>query len=255
MNGPKHNSHQLSARAWPEVGNPVLVLPLGAIEQHGPHLPVYTDAAIATAVACGLVQRLHKSGTSAVMAPVMNYGASGEHAGFAGTVSLGRDALHTALLEYGRSALEWARRLIIVNGNGGNVISLSRAVPRLIYEAREVAWVPCVEDDVLPRDGRDSHAGRRETSLMLYIAPEEVRSGHIEVGVVEALEGILPRIIQGGVKAVAANGVLGDPTGATAEEGERIFTSVVESVYSRYLAWEQTEDGCLSMPRELAADV
>ncbi|GAA1805038.1 mycofactocin biosynthesis peptidyl-dipeptidase MftE [Nesterenkonia flava] len=228
----------------------MLLLPLGSAEQHGPHLPVDTDTVIAEAVAMGLGARLEESGAEVLVAPPLTYGASGEHAGFAGTVSIGHEALGAVLVEYGRSALEWASQLIIVNGHGGNVASLSQAVPQLRYEGRDVAWIPCANGYGLPGPEEDAHAGRIETSLMLHIAPDRVQMDKAERGVTEPLEKILPQLMSGGVLAVSPNGVLGDPTGATAREGEELLDAVVASIHRRYLAWDQAESGCLSLPQQ-----
>lgn len=238
----------LTRQTWPTVGAPVLVLPLGSTEQHGPHLPVDTDTAIAEAVAHQLAHRLHSEGVRALVAPPLAYGASGEHAGFPGTVSLGHEALNSVLLEYGRSALIWAERLLIVNGHGGNTASLSKAVPQLVFEARDVAWIPCANGAGLPGPDDDTHAGRIETSLMLHIAPDRVRMDKAEPGVTEPLGSILPKLMTDGVKGVTTNGVLGDPTGADAQQGQQLLQDVVETAYQRYSAWDRAENGCLRFP-------
>lgn len=239
---------RLSRHPWPEIHEPVLLLPLGSTEQHGPHLPVDTDTRIAQAVADRLGRRLNEESGNVLIAPAMTYGASGEHGGFPGTVSLGHEALNAVLLEYGRSAMDWASKLVIVNGHGGNIASLSLAVPRLVYEGREVGWLPCANGYGLPGPEEDAHAGRIETSLMLHIQPELVHMDKAEPGVTRPLQEILPELMEGGIKAVAANGVLGDPTGASAAEGEVLLNSVVEHAYRRYRSWERAETGCLSLP-------
>ncbi|NEE01057.1 mycofactocin biosynthesis peptidyl-dipeptidase MftE [Phytoactinopolyspora halotolerans] len=249
----------LADRPWPDVGRPVVVLPLGSTEQHGPHLPLDTDTVIATAVACGLAERITADGTDSVVAPPMAYGASGEHEQFAGTVSLGRDALEFLLIEYGRSICRWAERLVIVNGHGGNVDALDRAVRRLVSEGRDAVWTPCLiaDDDTQADDGPapptspatepatpdvtvprvlDAHAGRLETSLMLHLAPERVLLDRAEAGNLQPLSEILPALRRGGVAAVAANGVLGDPHGASAAEGARLLDSMIDTAWRRTVA-------------------
>jgi len=151
-----------------------VAVPLGAFEQHGPHLPLDTDTRIAEALA----RRL--PGT--VLAPSIAYGASGEHEGFPGTISIGSDALRTILVEYGRSACRWAERVVFVNGHGGNLETLISAVTLLRYEGREVAWLPCA----VP--GADAHAGRTETSLLLCLSPEVVDFARAEVGNTDPIE-------------------------------------------------------------------
>ena len=121
---------QLGAATWPEVDAvspaPLLAVPLGSLEQHGPHLPLDTDTRIADAVARGLAARRG----DVVVAPALPYGASGEHAGFPGTLSLGLDALGSAVVELVRSA-DAFRGVVLVNGHGGNLAALATASARL----------------------------------------------------------------------------------------------------------------------------
>ena len=127
---------QLADLTWPEIaGRPTVAVPLGSVEQHGPHLPLDTDTAIATAVAREL--------PDTVTAPAIGYGSSGEHQGFPGTVSIGAEALTAVLLEYGRSIFHWAGRVVFVNGHGGNLAPLAAAVGRLRAEGRDAGWLPC----------------------------------------------------------------------------------------------------------------
>ncbi|GAA4415902.1 mycofactocin biosynthesis peptidyl-dipeptidase MftE [Georgenia halophila] len=243
-----HRPRQLADRPWPEVSRPVVCLPFGSIEQHGPHLPLDTDTAVATAVAQRLAGRLAAAGTDVVMAPPVAYGSSGEHEHFAGTVSIGRDALEVLLLEYGRSACRWAEKLVIVNGHGGNVDVLTAAVPRLVHEGRDVAWLGCVPEAPDGDDGGaplDAHAGRVETSLMLHLQPERVHLDRAEPGNTEPLRALLPELRRGGVAGVAANGILGDPRGASAAEGERLLSAMVEAAWRDYVAWTPTASGRL----------
>ena len=80
---------RLVDRPWPDVGRPIVLVPVGSTEQHGPHLPLDTDTTVAAVVAAELAARLTADGIDAVVAPAIAYGASGEHQGFAGTVSIG----------------------------------------------------------------------------------------------------------------------------------------------------------------------
>ncbi len=149
---------------------PALIVPVGSTEQHGPHLPLDTDTRIATAVADALVTRLaEQEGSRWMVAPAIGYGASGEHEGFAGTVSIGTPALAELLVEFARSACRWAGRLVFVNGHGGNVEALRRASALLRYEGRDAAWCACTADSA------DAHAGHTETSVLLHISPDLVR--------------------------------------------------------------------------------
>jgi mycofactocin system creatininase family protein len=218
----------LGGRTWPELDGPAavtLLVPVGSTEQHGPHLPLDTDTRIAEAVARGAAARL---GEHVLVAPSVSFGASGEHEMFAGTVSIGQDALRSVLVELGRSAGRWARRLVFVNGHGGNVGVLRSAVELLRAEGRDVRWHGCG----LPAGAgfvRDGHAGRTETSLLLALAPELVRLELAQPGNTGPLATLLPAMRAGGVRAVSANGVLGDPAGASAEEGVAMLSALVEA--------------------------
>lgn len=227
---------ELAQLAWPEVEASTLYVPLGSSEQHGPHLSIGTDTAIAVAVARALV--IDPGG---IVAPEIAYGASGEHEHFPGTVSIGAAALELLILEYGRSAMRWAKRIVIVNGHGGNVRPLSAAVLRLRLEARDVSWLPCA---VTTPDQSDSHAGRVETSLMMHLDPDCVRLDRVQAGATGAIGELLPRLQSEGVKAVSPNGVLGDPRGASAASGAVILADVIASARRR-LAGAVDRFGCL----------
>ncbi|MGO2112623.1 MAG: mycofactocin biosynthesis peptidyl-dipeptidase MftE [Pseudoclavibacter sp.] len=216
-----------------------VVVPLGSTEQHGPHLPLDTDTVIAAAVAERIAQRLRRDGEDAAVAPAIAFGASGEHDGFAGTVSIGADALATVLVELARSVSGWARRIVIVNAHGGNVPTLRRVQSIFDEESRRVTWVACepgagVPDapGAAPGVGvdpvTDLHAGRTETSLMLHLAPDRVRLDAAEPGALGAAADVIPALMRGGVAAVSPNGVLGDPRGASSDEGAVLFESMVE---------------------------
>ncbi|WP_377320351.1 mycofactocin biosynthesis peptidyl-dipeptidase MftE [Pimelobacter simplex] len=205
------------------AGATVLV-PVGSIEQHGPHLPLDTDTVIATAVATEAARLLALRDHGVVVAPALAYGSSGEHQDFAGTSSIGTDVLHQVVVELTRSMRTWAARVVLVNAHGGNLTALRGAVRQLTDEGHDVAWVACATEDV------DLHAGRTETSLMLHLAPWHVRLDRAEPGNTGTLAELLPAMIAGGVKAVSPNGVLGDPTGASAEEGAVVLASMVGDV-------------------------
>jgi mycofactocin precursor peptide peptidase len=223
----------LAGAAWPELPErPLLVVPLGSVEQHGHHLPSATDTVVAEAVT-------RAAGLDAVLAPALAYGASGEHEDFPGTVSIGTEALTTLLVEYGRSACRWAGRLLVVNGHGGNLDALRRAVPLLRTEGRDAAWFPCG----VP--GGDAHAGRTETSLLLHVEPRSVRTDRSVPGVTTPIADLLSRLRAGGVRAVSPTGVLGDPAGASAEEGARLLADLAARLTGAVARWDVGGDGRL----------
>lgn len=220
---------------------PSLLVPLGSTEQHGPHLPLDTDTRIAAAVARRAGVRLAHDW---LVAPAIAYGASGEHQEFAGTISIGTEALTLLLVEYGRSAACWAARLVFVNGHGGNAEALSRAVRRLRAEGRDVAWCPCAA--VGGSKPADAHAGHTETSVLLHISPNDVLTDRWLAGNGAPLSELLPSMRRGGVAAVSPVGVLGDPTTATAVEGERILDQMVDGCVTRVARWAPGPDGMLT---------
>jgi len=222
--------------AWPEIpAGPLVVVPLGAVEQHGHHLPLSTD----TSVACAAAEAAIEAFPGALLAPALAYGASGEHEGFPGTISIGTEALTALLVEYGRSAARWAGRLLLVNGHGGNFDALRAAVPLLRSEGRDVAWFACG----VP--GGDAHAGRTETSLMLHVEPDGVRVGRAVAGVTTPIGRILPQLRAEGVLGVSPTGVLGDPAGASADEGAALFADLVDRLVVAGRSWRVDPSGRL----------
>ena len=215
---------ELGQTRWTELGGPArhtLLVPVGSCEQHGPALPLDTDTRIASAVAIGAAAMV---GDDVLVAPPVSFGASGEHEMFPGTISIGQEALRSVLVELGRSAGRWARRLVFVNGHGGNVEVLREAVELLRAESRDAGWWPCAPP---PGFVSDAHAGRTETSLLLALAPETVRLERAQPGNTAPLAQLLPALRTGGVGAVSPNGILGDPSGATAEEGRRLLEAMI----------------------------
>jgi mycofactocin precursor peptide peptidase len=198
----------------------LLVVPLGSLEQHGPHLPLDTDTRIAVAVA----QRACAGRAGVGLAPAVAIGASGEHADFPGTLSIGTTALTMLLVELGRHAsLHWPA-MLLVNGHGGNAPAIADAVSTLRAEGREChAW-----HAGLP--SMDAHAGRTETSIMLALAPGDVRAADAARGETRPLAEIMPILRSAGVRALSPNGVLGDPTGASAADGETLLAKLAANL-------------------------
>ncbi|MBN8866490.1 MAG: mycofactocin biosynthesis peptidyl-dipeptidase MftE [Solirubrobacterales bacterium] len=224
---------RLADASWQEAERGgILVVPLGATEQHGPHLPLGTDTAIATA----LVDRLGAARPAAWLVPAIAIGASGEHADFPGTLSFGSRALTTALIELGRSA-DHFDGLYFVNWHGGNTAAVHHAVAALADEGRRVAdWQPS-PGDLAGNVDWDLHAGRLETSLMLAIDPKSVRPDLAAAGSGARTSRTLDRLREEGVRAVSPSGVLGDPCGATAEEGGRLLDLLSADLVASYDAF------------------
>ncbi len=221
----------LANLTWPEVRDQAekgafLAVPLGATEQHGPHLPLSTDADIAIA----LCQRLAAARPDVLIGPPLAYGSSGEHAGFAGTLSIGQDAVELVVLELGRSAAETFTRVLFVSAHGGNSEPVARAVRRLRAEGRDVA-VYC------PRWDGDPHAGFEETSIQLALCPGSVRMNRGGPGDTRPLAELMPMLRAGGVRSVSSSGILGNPTGATAAAGEALLDTLAEALIAQVRRW------------------
>lgn len=228
----------LTELTWTEVPErSLLVVPLGSCEQHGPHLPFDTDLRIAEA----LVRELAGRRDDVVISPSITIGASGEHQSFPGTLSIGTLALETVVVELSRSALPPPgsphprpfEAVVFVNGHGGNIEGVERAVALLSDEGRDVlVWHPRVP-------GGDSHAGRTETSMLLHLDPACVRTDRLEPGSTARWREIGPTVMAEGLAAVTPNGVLGDPTGATADEGAAVVRSLVDDLVETVAAWRE----------------
>ena len=216
------DSNELGAMTWTELVDPFVVVPVGSCEQHGPHLPLHTDTLIATELARDLVARRD----DAVTAPPITISASGEHRGFPGTLSIGSDVMADVVIEVARSA-DWAAGVVFVNGHGGNVTAMQRAAAVFREERRHVLiWWPDLPEG-------DPHAGHTETSLMLALAPDQVRFDAATPGPVPTIT----ELVRHGVRPLSGSGVLGDPTGANAAEGIELFRRLADQLAAAVDDW------------------
>ena len=206
----------LGDRPYTDIHESLLLVPVGSCEQHGPHLPLTTDTIIAEHLCSQVIDVL--------VTPPIGIAASGEHAGFPGTLSIGNEALTRMLIELGRSA-DWSMGIVFVNGHGGNTRAIALAAAALQAESRQVAtWSPRLDGD--------AHAGRTETSIMLAIAPHLVDMSRAVAGNTSPLSEIIDGIRTSGIKGVSESGVLGDPLGATGEEGQQLLTEMIADLRS-----------------------
>ena len=222
---------------WPDIGarvtgDSVLAVPLGATEQHGPHLPLSTD----TDVAVALCQRLAEARADVLIAPAVAYGSSGEHQDFPGTLSIGQEALELLLVELGRSAGRTFAHLVFVCAHGGNAEPAARATMRLRAESRDVLLF-------MPAGDGDPHAGLTETAMMLHLAPALVRMASAAPGDTRPLAEIWPVLRARGVRAVSESGVLGDPSGATADAGRTLLDGLAAALIREVAAWHPEVPG------------
>ncbi|MDA8048211.1 MAG: mycofactocin biosynthesis peptidyl-dipeptidase MftE [Actinomycetota bacterium] len=226
---------ELDRLAWTDVAaraaTSLLAVPVGSTEQHGPHLPLSTD----TDIAAALCRRLAAARGDVLVAPAVAYGSSGEHAAFPGTLSIGAAATEHLLVELGRSADAFAG-VLFVSTHGGNAAPVRDAVRRLVSESRPVrAWSPPA---VPTRAGPpDAHAGRTETSVLLSLDAALVRAGAAEAGCTEPLGDLLAGLQAVGVRPLSPNGVLGDPAGASAEEGEELLSAWAAALAEHTAGW------------------
>jgi mycofactocin precursor peptide peptidase len=206
----------------------VLVVPLGATEQHGPHLPLTTD----TDIAQTLAERLAAVDERVVVAPAVAYGASDEHQSFAGTLSIGADVTERLLIELGRSATRTWPRVLLLSTHGGNATAVSNAAAQLHAEGRDVrVWSP--------RWRGDAHAGHIETSLMLATHAERVDVAAASPGAREPIDTLMPRLRREGIAPVSPNGVLGDPTTADATAGARLVNDALVDLSAFLSDWRR----------------
>ncbi|MBO0686740.1 MAG: creatininase family protein [Candidatus Dormibacteraeota bacterium] len=239
---------RLARLTWVEVGRrqragwDTAVLPLGATEQHGPHLPLGTDSLVGDAVAVRVAQQLGRS----FVLPPLPIGASEEHRGFPGTLSLSHETVAAVVTDCCSWLVERGFHSVVVfSAHGGNERGLELAAARLagfpevILADREVGFSGA---EFLAGRGIDparagAHAGLVETSEVLALAPAAVDMQAAEAGYVGSLDAAWPLLTTEGLRAVTANGVLGDPRGATPEIGEALLdawaASIVEVVRRR----------------------
>lgn len=234
---PPHRSPlRLAGMAWPDIAglppaDTVALLPVGAIEQHGPHLPIDTDLQIAEAV-CAFASAL----TGAAVLPAIPYGISSGHTEkWPGTFSLG----HTTFIDGICSLAAWLaatgwRRLLIINGHCGNDAALRVAVDRirtvsLLLAATRNTWELSPEiARAFTEDAADWHANCAETSIMLVLAPQSV---HIDrLGESDDPDRTAGCVFPHRVAHTSLNGVTGRPSAASAAQGIHLLQCMGESL-------------------------
>lgn len=243
---------ELWRMSWPEAREalsaaPVALLPVGSTEQHGMHLPLGTDWLTAQEIA----RRASARGPWLVL-PTIPVGVSEHHRQFWGTLWVPAEVLRDYVLGVARAlASHGLRKLVIVNGHGGNTAALEEATRRLrqerIYAFVYVWWraIPEVIAQVI--EGSGSHAGELETAVMLAITPELVHADKYR----ETTEKSAPewgKKVEGvevGFDTLdfSQSGSIGDPSRATVEKGERVLQAAAERLdaFCRWLAAQPEE--------------
>lgn len=227
--------------------DPVCVLPLAAVEQHGPHLPLSTDLDIGLGILRTALDGLD-SDTPVAVLPAQTLGASREHGRFPGTLSLDDHALTQVLVETGTAlAAQGIRRLVVLNSHGGNRHVLDGAALRLrdrhgmlVIKANYFRF-PVPDGIDLPESEwrHGLHGGAVETAMMMHLRPDLVRHARIEnaPSVGEKLEEELDVVRPEGVAPFAwlaadlhPSGAVGDPRLATPELGRTLVTHYADIV-------------------------
>lgn len=206
-----------------------VLLGVGAIEQHGPHLPVLSDALIARTLADRVGTRIPR----VLVGPVLELGVSPHHMAFPGTITIPADLYVEHVGRYVSSlAAHGFERVFAFSGHGGNFAPLARLrdetggridgvefVPYTDLEAVIAAFASATAADGITAAASGRHAGDAETSMLLALCPELVEMDRAEVGFMGSYDAE-PSPFEG-VHLLAPNGILGDPRAATAERGER----------------------------------
>jgi creatinine amidohydrolase len=240
--------------SWPEVGALIVggerlcVLPVGATEQHGPHLPTGTDTLIAEAVC-----RTASARTGVPVLPTLAITSSSAHTTtWPGTFSLSPRLLIEVVVEVGTwVSASGFQRLLIVNAHGGNRAALTVAVEELRWQgfprvglAHWFSLTPELEAEVF-RDGSDGHANAAETSLIMHLRPDLVR--------VDAIRDDPDRTpglaFSYTVAETSADGLTGQPSLGTAAEGERLFASAVDALVELIERARREEPPALPAPQ------
>lgn len=246
-----------AGRTYPEIvdigeeDGSVLVVPVGSIEQHGPHMPVATDVILAEAVARGGTKAAADRDLPVLLLPPVWSGTSQHHLHWGGTLTLEVATMLTVLEEIAASALEnGLDAILFLNGHGGNAPVVNAAVKTIGTEHPDVEVLattyyylaePIAEELRESEYGGMSHAGEFETSLMLYIEPDIVREAEYAVDYREEPKGGYDRAFHdffshGPLAAYRAEdsqegpGTTGDPTLASAEKGEAIYEFLVDEL-------------------------
>ncbi|MEA5420592.1 creatininase family protein [Spirulina sp. CCNP1310] len=228
--------------AMPDKANVVIVQPIGAIEQHGPHLPLVVDAAIAAGVLGHTLAALDPA-IPAYSLPPLYYGKSNEHWHFPGTITLSATTLLNVIRDVAASLYRAGfRKLVLLNAHGGQPQILEIAARDLHQEYGDLlvfplfVWrVPNQVGALLSDREREQgiHAGDAETSLMLKLLPKQVRMNQavreyppdLPPDSLLSLEGQLP--FAWVTQDISKSGVIGDPTVATPAKGDQILTDLV----------------------------
>jgi creatinine amidohydrolase len=232
---------ELDLMTWPEVkaeqegGRDTVVVAFGATEQHGPHMPLATDALLGDHLARMVAEHL-----DAFVAPTVRIGCSEHHLAFPGTLSISEGTFAGIVADLVRSLARGGfGRVVMLPTHGGNFGPLASALERLgpvpNLEIRALTDLGALftiarlgaEEHGVPLGEGGVHAGEWETSMLMAIHPGLVHADRGEAGYTGDPEAAVGAIFGAGVHTVAQNGVIGDPARASAEHGARYWDEVL----------------------------
>lgn len=236
-------NYVLGELTWPEAKErfkeiDVALLPVGAIEQHGPHLPLDTDAYDAECLSREVAARC--SDPKPLVLPLIPFGVSYHHDDFSGTISIGPETLSRLVYEVGMSVVRHGiTKLVIVNGHGGNGPSLQFAAQLInrdghIFTCVDSGETSDTDVEALAETRNDVHAGEIETSTSLANRPDLVQMQKAKRSVPKFTSHYLDFSSKRSVdwyartEKISPSGVMGDPTKATREKGEKMWQLMVE---------------------------
>ncbi len=215
----------------------VALLPVGSIEQHGPHLPLDTDAFDAYFLAKHVAEACSRP--RPLVLPLISYGVSYHHEDFSGTLSISPETLAQMTYEIGMNAArQGIAKLVILNGHGGNIPALQFAAQRINQDAHIFTCVETGETsrkdvEAIVETPNDVHAGEEETSTSLYVRPELVQTQAMQKFVphfsIRYLDFSSKRSVEWNARIaqISPSGVLGDPTKASREKGRLIWETMI----------------------------
>ncbi|MGD8292366.1 MAG: creatininase family protein [Desulfobacterales bacterium] len=234
--------HQWGELTWPEAKDrfeqvDIALLAVGSIEQHGPHLPLDSDAFDANYLALRVAEAC--SDPKPLVLPNISYGVSYHHEGFKGTVSISNDTLVKLVYDIGISvSRNGIKKLVIINGHGGNSPALNHAAQMInrdshIFVCVDTGETSDVDIYALVETPNDVHAGEIETSTALAVRPHLVKMDQAYREVPEFSSRYLDFTSKRGVlwyaytRKISNSGVMGDPTKASAEKGKKIWEMMI----------------------------